>query len=155
MINDHSLGTKESCGMVQLLLAEVAEVYLFTSVPVGIIRLFWTMWGLSQVRNFGARVWGPRLPPVAAPTFYTDDATVWSRVAYAVQLTLASHCSFFCGLILPCPAQVESLRHAISIVILPLFKLRPFSVHRWERSLLDSTCKALCHRKMCFFFSEN
>lgn len=116
--------------------------------------LFWTMWGLPQVRNFRVRVWGPWLPPMAATTFYTDDATISSRVASAIQITLASHCSYFCGLILPCTAQVESLRHAVSIVILLLLKLWPFSVHRWERSLLDGTYKALCHRNVLLLFRE-
>lgn len=115
---------------------------------------FWTVWGFSQARNFRVRVGGPWLRPMAAPTSYTDDAAVSSRVASAVQSTLASHCSYFCGLILPCAAQVESLRHAISIVILLFFKLWPFSVHRWERSLPDSSYKALCHRNVLLRFRE-
>ena len=45
VINDHSLGTKEAWGMVQLLL-EVAEVYLFTSVLVWLGRLYF---GLFRV----------------------------------------------------------------------------------------------------------
>lgn len=39
-----SMREQGSCGMVQLLFAEVAEVYSFTCVPGGMPRLFWTMW---------------------------------------------------------------------------------------------------------------
>ena len=101
------------------------------------------------------RVWGPCLSPTAAPTFYTHDVNRSSRASWAIQITSASHCSYFHGLIiLLCTAQLKSLCHAISIVILLLLKLRPFSVHRWERSLLDSTYKVLCHRNVLLLFRE-
>lgn len=40
------------------------------------------------------------------------------------------------------------------MTILLLFNLWPFSVHRWDRSLLDSTYKVLCQRNVLFHFRE-
>lgn len=40
------------------------------------------------------------------------------------------------------------------VTILLLFNLWPFSMHRWDRSLLDSTYKVLCQRNVLFHFRE-
>lgn len=83
---------------------------------------------------------------MAATTFYVEDAAYHQGPGHfskSLQPLLQLD-----------PDMVESSCHAIIIVILLVFKLWSFSVHKRERSLLDSTYKVLCQRNVLFLFRE-
>lgn len=151
MINDRSLGTKQAWRIVQLLLAEVAEILPFYQCPggndkIGVIQWFWKLW------NFRVRVWSLWLPSMAAATFYMDDAVYYQGSGHfskSLQLLLQFD-----------PDLVESSCHAIIIVILLVWQYFWYSIcgpsvctdGRDPCWIVLIRCSA---RGMCIFISEN
>lgn len=106
----------------------------------------------AVVKNFRVRVWGLWLPSMAATTFYMDDAAYYQGPGhFSKSLELLLHAWSGLGReLMPCNHHCNTF----GMTILLVFNLWLFSVHRWERSLLDSTYKVLCQKNVLFHFRE-